>query len=74
MDQARKYLETTIRDAHAAGLIHVPDAAAKARTVYAYTEGLMQQARISNDLELFREMERGILDLLGVKASLAAAA
>jgi TetR/AcrR family transcriptional repressor of nem operon len=32
MDQARKYLETTVRDAHAAGLVHAPDAAAKART------------------------------------------
>jgi TetR/AcrR family transcriptional regulator, transcriptional repressor for nem operon len=74
MDQSRKYLETTIRDAHADGLIHAPDAAAKARTVYAYTEGLMQQARIRNDLGLFREMERGILDLLGVKAEAAVAA
>ena len=74
MDQSREYLETTIRDAHADGLIHAPDAAAKARTVYAYTEGLMQQARIRNDLGLFREMERGILDLLGVKADVAVAA
>lgn len=68
MDQSRKYLETTIRDAHAEGIIRAPDAAAKARTVYAYTEGLMTQARIRNDVGLFREMERGILDLLGVKA------
>lgn len=67
MDQSRKYLETTIRDAHAEGSIRAHDAAAKARTVYAYTEGLMTQARIRNDVELFREMERGILDLLGVK-------
>jgi TetR/AcrR family transcriptional repressor of nem operon len=74
MDQSRRYLETTIRDAHAGGLIHAPDAAAKARTVYAYTEGLMQQARIRNDLDLFREMERGILDLLGVKVAVAVTA
>jgi len=74
MDQSRKYLETTIRDAHAEGIIRAPDAAAKARTVYAYTEGLMTQARIRNDVGLFREMERGILDLLGVNAVDAVAA
>jgi len=67
MEQFQKYLETTIRDAHAAGVVHAPDAAAKARTVYTYTEGLMTRARIQNDLELLREMERGVLDLLGVK-------
>lgn len=74
MDQARKYLETTIRDAHAEGSVHAPDPVAKARTVYAYTEGLMSQARIRNDIELLREMQRGILDLLGVKAITAKAA
>jgi TetR/AcrR family transcriptional repressor of nem operon len=74
MDQFRKYLETTIRDAHAARIIHAPDAAAKSRTVYAYTEGLMTQARIQDSVEALREMERGILDLLGVKSAEAVAA
>lgn len=67
MDQFRKYLETTIRDAHAAGIIRAPDAAAKSQTIYAFNEGLMTQARIRNDAEVLREMERGILDLLGAK-------
>lgn len=74
MSQCRKYLETTIRDAQAAGLVHVADVPAKARCVYAYMEGLMTQARIQNNLEVLREMEQGILDLLGVSRAQRAAA
>ena len=66
MDQSRRYFETTIRDAHAAGLIVAPDALLKSKSVYAYVEGLLTQARIRDDLELLKEMERSILDILGV--------
>jgi len=67
MDQARKYLETAVRDAHAAGLIQAPDPAAKARTLYAYHEGLLAQARIQNDVKVLKDMFRGTLDILGVR-------
>ena len=66
MGQCRKYFETTIRDAHAEGLVAAPDAGAKARSVYAYIEGLLTQARIQDDVDVLKEMERGILDILGV--------
>lgn len=68
MDQCRKYFETTIRDAHAAGLIHAPDAAAKSKVIYTYVEGLLTQARIRNDLKLLKTMEHDILEILGAKA------
>src|SRR5437016_5137510 len=67
LDQKRKYLEFAIRDAHAAGLIQAPDAAAKARTLFAYYQGLMTEARIHNDLDVLRECMRGTYQLLGVK-------
>ena len=67
MDQKRKYLESAIRDAHAAGLIHAPDAAAKARMILAYYEGLLTQARIQNDVEVLRETASGMFAMLGVK-------
>lgn len=67
LDTKRKYLESTIRDAHAAGLVHAPDAAAKARTLFAFYQGLVTQARIENDLEVLRDAVRGIYELLGVK-------
>lgn len=65
--QGEKYLETAIRDAHAAGLIHAPDAKAKARTLHAYYLGLLTQARIHNDEEILREALCATYELLQVK-------
>src|SRR5215470_5463350 len=56
LDYYRKYLESLIRDAHAAGVIKAPDAAEKARMIWAYHEGLMTQARIQNDTEVLRDL------------------
>lgn len=69
-----KYLETTVRDAHATGLIHAPDAAKTAQMVFVYLEGLLAQARIQNDLEVFKQAESGTFALLGLKTSEPAAA
>ncbi len=66
-DQKRKYLESAIRDAHAAGLIHAPDAAAAARVLFAYHQGLLTDARIENNLQIYHEALRGTWELLGVK-------
>src|SRR5216117_2225803 len=67
LDYKRKYLESAIRDAHAAGLIQAPDAAAKASMLFTYYQGLLTEARIRNDLEILRDAIRGIYELLGVK-------
>lgn len=74
LDLKRKYLESAIRDAHAQGLIHAPDAAAKSRALFAYYEGLLTQARIQNNLEILREAIHGTFDLLGVKETAEVAA
>jgi len=74
MDYKCKYIEAAIRDANAAGLTHVADAAAMARMSMAYIQGLMTQARIQNNLETLREMTPGLFSLLGVKENEAAAA
>jgi len=67
LDQKRKYLESAIRDAHAAGLIDVPDAAAKARTLFSYYQGQLTEARIQNKLEIVRGAFAGTCELLGIK-------
>ena len=67
LDQKRKYLESAIRDAHAAGLIDAPDPVAKARMLYAYYQGLQAEARIRNSLEVLKDAIQGTSDLLGVK-------
>lgn len=69
LDCKRTYLESAIRDAHAAGLIQAPDAGAKARMILAYYEGLLTQARIQNDVEILRDTIRGVFAILGVKES-----
>lgn len=67
LDYKRRYLESAIRDAHAAGVIHAPDPAAKARMILAYYEGLLTQARIQNDVEVLRDTVGGMFAILGVK-------
>ena len=62
-----RYLETAIRDAHAAGEIDEPDARAKANLVHAYHLGLLIQARIQNDLSVLKTMTKTTFDLLGAK-------
>lgn len=73
MDQSRRYFETAIRDAHAAGLITAPDAVSKSKLIHTYIEGLLTQARIQDDLNVLKDMEHGIWEILGVKAALATA-
>ena len=72
LDKKKKYLETAIRDAHAAGVIHVPDAAARAGMIQAYFEGLLTQVRIENNVELMRDAIDSIYAMLGVKEAEAA--
>ena len=62
-----KYLESAIRDAHAAGLIHAADPKAKAEALHAYYLGLLTKARIHNDVEILRDAVRGTYELLGVR-------
>jgi TetR/AcrR family transcriptional repressor of nem operon len=64
-----QYLESAIRDAAAAKLIHAPDPAGKARVLFAFTEGLMTQARILNDAEVLRELWHGAEAILGIESS-----
>jgi TetR/AcrR family transcriptional repressor of nem operon len=74
LDYKRKYFESAIRDAHAAGLINAPDAAAKARNLFAYYQGLLTEARIYDDLEIVRGAVDGTYELLGAKKPAAIAA
>ena len=66
LNYKRMYLESAIREAHAAGLIDCPDAAEKARLLYTFFQGLLTEARIRNDLGVLRDAGRGALQILGV--------
>lgn len=64
MGQYLRYFESAIRDAHAEGVIDAPDAAGKAHIVFCYSEGLLAQARIWNDLSVLSSLEDGLRDIL----------
>jgi TetR/AcrR family transcriptional repressor of nem operon len=70
----RRYYESTIRDAVAAGAIEPCDAAQKALALVGLIEGMVSQARIMNDPEVLRELPAMGLGLLRVKSPLAAPA
>lgn len=74
MERNVSYIESAIRDAHAQGLIHAPDAKAKARILYAYFEGLMTRARIHNCLDVLKDLKSGVFDILGTTPPIAAVA
>jgi TetR/AcrR family transcriptional regulator, transcriptional repressor for nem operon len=73
LNYKRTYFESAIRDAHAAGLIHAPDAAAKARMMFTLFQGLLTEARIRNDLGVFRDAAQAAFALLGVRGEAKAA-
>ena len=63
-----RYLESALRDGHAQGAFHCPDAAAMAHTVFRVIEGTLTEARIMNDLKLLKDMAPAVLGLLGATA------
>jgi TetR/AcrR family transcriptional repressor of nem operon len=67
MGRYLKYLESAIRDAHAQKLVLAPDAHTKARALFAYVQGLLTQARISNSLDPLQELKSGGWAMLGVR-------
>jgi TetR/AcrR family transcriptional repressor of nem operon len=67
LEYKRRYLESTLRDAAAAGLIEAPDAASKSRMLFAYYQGLATQARIQNPLDPLRDALQGTYELLGIQ-------
>jgi len=74
LDRKIKYFESAIRDAHAQGLIAAPDAAAKAKGLFACYQGALTQARIQNNVQPLREFKGYALDFLGAQSPVAATA
>lgn len=69
----RKYLETTLRDAKAMGLVSCGDPTVHARTLLAFIEGALTQARIHDDLDLLRNLETTGLALVCIDVKSSAA-
>ncbi|MDF2697288.1 MAG: TetR family transcriptional regulator [Labilithrix sp.] len=64
----RRYLETTLRDAHAEGSIRPGDPLVDARVLFSFVQGALLQARIHDDPELLRDLPSTGLAILGIGA------
>jgi len=69
----RKYYESAIRDALAEGLIEPCDPAEKALAISGLIEGMLTQARVLNDPEVFSSLPDVVLRILGAKSAAASA-
>lgn len=65
LDARLTHVEGAIRDAHAAGHVHAPDPARKARILVDFVEGAMTRARIVNDLAPLEGLEELVLEIVG---------
>jgi TetR/AcrR family transcriptional regulator, transcriptional repressor for nem operon len=61
----RRYLETALRDAQAAGLVPPGDPSAEAKALFSFVEGALAQARLHDDLEVLRRIPRAAFALVG---------
>jgi TetR/AcrR family transcriptional regulator, transcriptional repressor for nem operon len=69
-----KYLEGAIAEAQREGSVPPGDAKQLAQQAYAYVMGAMLRAKISNDVEVLRDLAPTVLAILGAKAGAALAA
>ena len=68
-----RYLESTIRDLKADGILsEQTDAGALTQSLWTFLEGALAQARISNDLAPTKSLAAASLQFLGIDAQLAA--
>jgi TetR/AcrR family transcriptional repressor of nem operon len=63
----QKYFESALRDLQSEGQLHGQDPAVLAKQAYSYFEGVLAQARISDDLEMLRGVYDGVLKLLDIR-------
>jgi TetR/AcrR family transcriptional repressor of nem operon len=61
-----RYYESALRDGEADGSIEVTDPAGKAKSLFAFMEGVLVQARIQNDPEIIRNLGASAMAFLGV--------
>ncbi|HEY5751931.1 MAG TPA: TetR/AcrR family transcriptional regulator [Chthoniobacterales bacterium] len=67
MDRYLKYFESAVRDAAVDGLIETGDPRVTAKAIFAYSQGVLLEAKIRNDLTQLETMQDGMFRLLNLK-------
>lgn len=62
-----KYIESALRQAHLEQMADIPDAAGKARAIFALLQGVLTQARIQDSLEPIADLKKAVFDMLAVR-------
>ncbi len=62
LERERRYWESAIRDGQADGVIPPGDTSGRARCALAYFSGLVAQARLTNDIDLLRELPQRVIE------------
>lgn len=71
LDEVRSYWVTAIADAQDAGLVEAGDVTCKVRCVMAFSEGLVAQARLHNDLQIIADLADRVCDHLQARQHVA---
>ncbi|EEF58738.1 TetR/AcrR family transcriptional regulator [Pedosphaera parvula] len=66
-DRMCKYIESTLVDAHKAGLIESQDFPAKSQAIFCFVLGRLLQARVSNDVEVLRDLAPTVMQMIGAQ-------
>ena len=61
-----RYYESALRDAQAEGLVRIKDLPGKAKSLFAYMEGVLSQAKIQDDPTLLRDLGVSAFEFLGL--------
>jgi TetR/AcrR family transcriptional repressor of nem operon len=67
MDRSIRYVESALAEAKRQGLIAIDDPARSARRVYSAALGVLLNAKVHNDLNVLKELEPMVMDLIGAK-------
>jgi TetR/AcrR family transcriptional regulator, transcriptional repressor for nem operon len=62
-----RYYESALRDAQAEGLVRIKDLPGKAKSLFAYMEGVLSQAKIQDDPALLRNFGTSAFEFLGLQ-------
>jgi TetR/AcrR family transcriptional regulator, transcriptional repressor for nem operon len=68
-DRMCSYIESALRDAHKAGQIESQDFLAKSQAIFCFILGRLLQARVSNDVEVLRDLSPVVMKMIGAPVS-----
>jgi len=67
IERSTKFIESAIAEAMREGSVSVDDPKTSARQIFSYVLGLLLQARLRNDLNVLRDLQPTVINMVGAK-------